>query len=289
MPCTYCNRTNHARANCPEIICYQCGHTGHMSLACPQPNEERRKICWTCKGTDHKRNDIMCPGSRTLFCSYCFSSGRSTEQCPCNEVKTRNLVKESRPSIARERVGRRVQPVVNRPENTGAIPKGRKKVAEDPYPCVFSAIVDGRYYNAVVDPTVGSSWINPDLVYVKDYNGVSQFLRTKVIIHGIEREITFETDISMGKNIILGADGIMTFGIHMQVGGKDLTKIDPENKPIILKKPKVRPPVLPVSRAQLRNPVNLNYRDSWDEDVDVHGIPLVDFLDRIDDVLEDRD
>lgn len=306
MFCSHCFKTNHSKADCPEVICFQCGKTGHMGFACPKPNEERALVCWTCKGRDHKRNDRRCPGSRVLFCSYCFASGISTESCDCNQVNTRNLkvVKN-----IKDRLGERIKPnaSVNQQDskapnasdnqnNTGAIPKARDnppKKKMTTLPCALSVKIGAQEYSAVVDPSSKISWVNPEIVYIKEYNGIDHFIRTSAVIHEIERDITFETDTATGKFMILGADAIMAFGIQMMVGGRDIVKVHPTNCPMILKKPSATKANLSLSHITFKHPINLSLALPSDDELtasNMRGIPMGEFLDKISDVLdEDED
>lgn len=270
--------------DCPEIICYKCGKAGHMSFFCPQPNEERAAICWTCKGLGHKRNDRECPGAKTLFCSYCFTSGISTEMCPCNDVNTKNLKRFQKVSNIKTRLGGKTQTQAS--ENQWS---KRVNYGKDPFPCGFSVQVGIQSYGAFIDPNSRRSWINPDLVYVAEYNGIDHFLRTSVTIHEIQRDITFEIDISMSQHIILGVDAILAFDIKMTVGGRELTRIRPENLPKIIKKPSETRGNANLFYLPFKNPINLNLALTEAEEANISSIPMGEFLERIDDVIDDEE
>lgn len=289
-----------------------------MGFACPQPNEERALVCWTCKGRDHKRNDRRCPGSKSLFCSYCFAPGTSTESCACNQVNTKNLKVIQRIGNIRDRLGEKIKPNAseqypkapnasdkqqdsNTPnssanqKDTGAIPKARDNEPKEmtTLPCALSVEIGAQEYSAVVDPTSKISWVNPETVYIKEYNGIDHFVRTSVVIHEIKREITFETDTAMGKFMVLGADAIMAFGIQMMVGGRDIVKVHPNSCPMILKKPSETKANLSLSHITFKHPINLNLALPTDDELtasNMCGIPMGEFLDKISDVLdEDED
>lgn len=178
MPCTQCYGRDHSNADCPAVICFQCRKTGHMGFACPKPNDQRALVCWTCKQPDHKRYDKKCPGSATLFCSYCFASGISTEKCPCNGVKTKNL-RGPRVVNIKERLGKKINPKAGPSNRSGSDKKPDPR--KDPFPCAFSLQIGAQFCGA----------------YVKEYNGISDLVRTHVIIQGIKREMTFEIDLNM--------------------------------------------------------------------------------------------
>lgn len=292
MPCTKCYGRDHSKADCPIVICFQCGKTGHMSFACPQPNEQRALVCWTCKSPNHKRNDRNCPGATTLFCSYCFTSGISTEDCPCNSVNTKNLKRPERMPNIRERLGRKIPPKAadnTRRQYGESAPEAPWKFCEKTFRCSFSAQIGIQHYGAFVDPNNQKSWINPDQVYVHEYNGIDHFVRTSVIIHGIKRDITFETDTHMSQAIILGADAIVAFGMQITVGGREVAKVEPENFPMILQRPSRTNANMNHQFVPFKNPINLNLALPEDEGASIRSIPMGEFLSKIDDIIDDED
>lgn len=87
--------------------------------------------------------------------------------------------------------------------------------------------------------------------------------------------------------IVLGANSILAFGIEMSVGGRQVTKIQPNKRPVILKKPAKGLNLL--SYSPFKNPVNLNFANQNDERVDIRAIPMAELLDNIDGVMYDND
>lgn len=147
-----------------------------MGAHCPQPNRQRAQICWTCKGTDHKRTDRnICPGARSLFCSFCFQTGISSEACPCNQVATRNL---QRTRNVLQILGRRVSTSderdVSPPTSKGAIPKEKPvkpgETSETDHKTNFISVVNlsvkigAQWYAAAVDPEERRSFVNPERI-----------------------------------------------------------------------------------------------------------------------------
>lgn len=301
MNCNYCGKQGHSKPSCPEIVCYDCGQNGHMGAHCPQPNFQRSQICWTCKGTDHKRTDRnRCPGARSLFCSFCFKAGISSEACSCNQVSTRNL---QRTRNVLQRLGRKVptsdepasEPDVPPPTSKGAIPKEKPSTSETDYKTNFISVVNlsvkigVQWYAAAVDPEERRSFVNPDRIYIPEYNGVGHFVRPILNILGVEREITLEIDRN-ARGISLGSDAILAFGIELSVGGRNFTEVSPENSPVIIKTVK-RPPCVKGhglgSYTPFQNPLNLNLAKITDEGVDITEVPMGEFLQKIDDVIDD--
>lgn len=315
MYCTNCGEINHIKSYCPWTVCFQCGQNGHMGFACTKPKFHRSKICWTCKRTDHKRGDAKCPGPIGFFCSYCLTDDITTEACPCNGVTTKNLKKENPPAKpVRSRLGEKVSSPKKledqqKPTSSRHFEQGDQQNPASGYPkpktqpkssssgfsrpkkdetmiayCAVSVKIGSARCSALVDPDRRISSINPESIYIKEYNGIDDFVRTCVTIFGIQREITFKTDNYLTSSIILGADALLTFDIKFLVGGRNMTEIDEESAPAIVKSPS---PQLSLQNIPYKHPVNLNLADPTDDGVDIHKIPLGEFLEKISDAVDE--
>lgn len=194
------------------------------------------------------------------------------------------------------------------PQNTGAYPKQKREVPRTtgshyktrPCPprqglgvrahCSLSVKIGVGNYSAIIDRERNTSTVNPDRVYISHYNGIDHYVRVMAEIYGIQREITFETDTGSVPFMVLGSDALMAFDIQVSVGGRNLTAVDPENSPRIIRAPISTPrgyPHGPLSLLPFNNPVNLNLAYSSDEGADIQNIPLGELLNRIEDVIEE--
>lgn len=286
MPCYNCGESTHMKSNCPWIVCFQCGQNGHLGSACPKPKFHRARICWTCKRTDHKRGDVECPGPVGYFCSYCLTDDITTESCPCNGVTTKNLKRREVTKPIRERLGKkdkdqrekRNQPSTSSHKRSEKPKKDNQLLAH----CCLSVKIGTGNYSAIIDPERTTSSINTESVYIEHYNGIDEYIRVKASIYGIQREITFETNPQLEPYIILGADALVTFQIRVTIGDKNLTEINRKNAPTIVKSPQR----LSLIKIPFKNPVNLNLADPNDEEVDIHNVPMGEFLERISEVCD---
>lgn len=183
--------------------------------------------CWRCKGANHRREH--CKNAPRLFCSYCGTDNISTEACPCNKVKTKNLegVDFTKPRPANfKTVTRRATTRESPKRKQSPEPRPVRLLEPEPYTIVVD--IDGYEYLARINTGSATTSIRPRIA-IKRVSAirtlgegveVSQRIAEVMLTIGSKSKIITCIEIPSQKTaIIIGRDTLSQFGTTITIGG----------------------------------------------------------------------